>query len=144
MDERTGSPSVRRRRPLTTIGLQRWHGFIKSQDQAELWDLLHPDVVFESPVVHRPQRGRDITFKYLTSATKVLGGPTFSYVSEWTSDTGAVLEFTSDVDGITINGVDIISFDVGGRIMHFKVMVRPLKAINLLHRLMGEQLAKPS
>jgi hypothetical protein len=129
---------------LTTIGLQRWHGFIKSQDQAELWDLLHPDVVFESPVVHRPQRGRDITFKYLTSATKVLGGPTFSYVGEWTSDTGAVLEFTSDVDGITINGVDIISFDVGGRITHFKVMVRPLKAINLLHRLMGDQLAKPS
>ena len=129
---------------MTTIGLQRWHGFIKSQDQAELWDLLHPDVVFESPVVHRPQRGRDITFKYLTSATKVLGGPTFSYVGEWTSDTGAVLEFTSDVDGITINGVDIISFDVGGRITHFKVMVRPLKAINLLHRLMGDQLAKPS
>jgi SnoaL-like protein len=129
---------------LTTIGLQRWHGFIKSQDQAELWDLLHPDVVFESPVVHTPQRGRDITFKYLTSATKVLGGPTFSYVGEWTSDTGAVLEFTNDVDGITINGVDIISFDVGGRITHFKVMVRPLKAINLLHRLMGDQLAKPS
>ena len=129
---------------MTTIGLQRWHGFIKSQDQAELWDLLHPDVVFESPVVHRPQRGRDITFKYLTRATKVLGGPTFSYVGEWTSDTGAVLEFTSDVDGITINGVDIISFDVGGRITHFKVMVRPLKAINLLHRLMGDQLAKPS
>ena len=129
---------------MTTIGLQRWHGFIKSQDQAELWDLLHPDVVFESPVVHRPQRGRDITFKYLTSATKVLGGPTFSYVGEWTSDTGAVLEFTNDVDGITINGVDIISFDVGGRITHFKVMVRPLKAINLLHRLMGDQLAKPS
>ena len=127
---------------MTTIGLQRWHGFIKSQDQAELWDLLHPDVVFESPVVHRPQRGRDITFKYLTSATKVLGGPTFSYVGEWTSDTGAVLEFTNDVDGITINGVDIISFDVGGRITHFKVMVRPLKAINLLHRLMGEQLAR--
>ena len=128
---------------MTTIGLQRWHGFIKSQDQAELWDLLHPDVVFESPVVHRPQRGRDITFKYLTRATKVLGGPTFSYVGEWTSDTGAVLEFTSDVDGITINGVDIISFDADDRITHFKVMVRPLKAVNLLHRLVGEQLAKP-
>ena len=125
---------------MTTIGLQKWHGFIKSQDRAALWDLLHPDVVFESPVVHTPQRGRDITFKYLTSATEVLGGPTFSYVGEWTSDTGAVLEFTSDVDGITINGVDIISFDAEDRITHFKVMVRPLKAINLLHRLMAEQL----
>ena len=129
---------------MTTIGLQRWHGFIKSQDQAELWDLLHPDVVFESPVVHTPQRGRDITFKYLISATKVLAGPTFAYVGEWTSDAGAVLEFTNQVEGITINGVDIITFDAGGRITHFKVMVRPLKAINLLHRLMGEQLARPS
>ena len=128
---------------MTAIGgLQRWHGFIKSQDHTELWDLLHPDVVFESPVVHTPQRGRDVTFKYLTSATKVLGGPTFTYVGEWTSGSGAVLEFASEVDGITINGVDIITFDADDRITHFKVMVRPLKAVNLLHRLMGEQLVK--
>jgi hypothetical protein len=73
-----------------------------------------------------------------------LAGPTFAYVGEWTSDAGAVLEFTNQVEGITINGVDIITFDAGGRITHFKVMVRPLKAINLLHRLMGEQLARPS
>ena len=125
------------------IGLQKWHGFIRSQDRNALWDLLHPDVVFESPVVHTPQRGRDITFKYLASATKVLGGPTFTYVGEWTSDTGAVLEFTNDVEGITINGVDIIRFDDDGRITHFKVMVRPLKAMNLLHQLMGAKLAKP-
>jgi SnoaL-like domain len=129
---------------LTLIGLQKWHGFIKSRDRDALWELLHPDVVFESPVVHTPQRGRDVTFKYLASATKVLAGPTFSYVGEWTSESGAVLEFTTDIDGITINGVDIISFDADDRITHFKVMVRPLKAINLLHRLMGEQLAKPS
>ena len=125
------------------IGLQRWHGFLKSRDPAELWDLLHPDVVFESPVVHTPQRGRDIAFKYLISATKVLAGPAFRYVGEWTRDDGAVLEFTCEVEGVTINGVDIISFDAEHRITHFKVMVRPLKAINLLHRLMGEQLAKP-
>jgi hypothetical protein len=130
--------------PVTKIGLQRWHDFIKSQDHAALRDLLHPDAVFESPVVHTPQRGRDITFKYLASATKVLGGPTFTYVGEWTSDSGAVLEFICQVDGITINGVDIIAFDADDRITHFKVMVRPLKAINLLHRLMGEQLAKPA
>jgi len=103
---------------------------------------LHPDAVFESPVVHTPQRGRDITFKYLSSAEKVLGGPGFAYVGEWRSESGAVLEFVKEIDGILINGVDIISFDAEGRITHFKVMVRPLKAINLLHRLMGEQLAR--
>jgi hypothetical protein len=127
---------------LTTTGLQRWRGFLKSRDPAALWNLLHPDVVFESPVVHTPQRGRDITSKYLISATKVLAGPAFRYVGEWTSDDGAVLEFTCEVEGVTINGVDIISFDAEHRITHFKVMVRPLKAINLLHRLMGEQLAR--
>ena len=127
---------------MTAIGLQGWHGVIRSGDHAALWDLLHPDAVFESPVVHTPQRGRDVAFKYLTSATKVLGGRTFTYVGEWTSEAGAVLEFTCEVEGITINGVDIITFDAQGRITHFKVMVRPLKAINLLHRLMGNQLAK--
>src|SRR6266850_1695926 len=83
----------------------------------------------------------DITFKYLSSAEKVLGGPGFAYVGEWHSDTGAVLEFQTEIDGIKLNGVDIITFADDGRITNFKVMVRPLKAINLLHRLMGEQLA---
>ena len=71
----------------------------------------------------------------------MLGGPGFTYVGEWRSDRGAVLEFEKEIDGIKINGVDIITFSADGRITHFKVMVRPLKAINLLHRLMGEQLA---
>src|SRR5579864_6894614 len=73
------------------------------------WDLLDPDVVFESPVVHAPQRGREVTCKYLASAVRVLGGPTFRYLGEWTNGSGAVLEFVTEVDGITINGVDIIT-----------------------------------
>ena len=128
---------------MPIAALDNWYGFMKSHDRAALWDLLHPDAVFESPVVHTPQRGRDITFKYLSSAEQVLGGPGFKYVGEWRSDTGAVLEFENEIEGIKINGVDIITFDADGLITHFKVMVRPLKGINLLHRLMGEQLAKP-
>ena len=126
---------------MSMTGLDMWYEYVKSHDRATLWDLLDPDVVFESPIVHTPQRGRDITFKYLSSAAKVLGGPGFAYVGEWRSDTGAVLEFENEIDGIKLNGVDIIRFSDDGRITHFKVMVRPLKAINLLHRLMGEQLA---
>lgn len=125
-------------------GLDSWYSFMTSHDRTALWDLLHPDAVFESPVVHSPQRGRDITFKYLASAGKVLGGPGFTYVGEWTSANGAVLEFKNVIDGIEINGVDIITFDAEGRITNFKVMVRPLKAINMLHRLMAEQLAAQS
>src|SRR6266567_1799456 len=119
-------------------GLDSWYAFMESHDGKALWDLLHPDAVFESPVVHTPQRGREITYKYLAGAEKVLGGPGFRYVGEWLSEKGAVLEFEREIEGIRINGVDIITFsDDGSQITHFKVMVRPLKAINLLHRLMG-------
>ena len=99
--------------------------------------------MFESPVVHTPQRGRDIAFKYLAGADQVLGGQGFRYTGEWHNATGAILEFETEVEGIRINGIDMLAFSEDGeRIMNFKVMIRPLKAINLLHRLMGEQLAK--
>jgi hypothetical protein len=126
---------------MTLSGLDKWYGYMKSHDRTALWDLLHPDAMFESPVVHTPQRGRDITFKYLSAAEKVLGGPGFAYVGEWRSENGAALEFEKEIEAIRINGVDIITFAGDGLITRFKVMVRPLKAINLLHRLMGEQLA---
>jgi len=121
--------------------LTRWHAYTKTHDTSELWTLLHPDAVFESPVVHTPQRGREITFKYLVGALKVLGGPAFTYTGEWHGANSAVLEFQTDVQGVKINGVDIISWNDEGQITRFKVMVRPLKAINLLHQLMAGQLA---
>jgi hypothetical protein len=129
---------------MSSPGLYKWYAYMKSHDTKALWELLHPDAVFESPVVHTPQRGRDITFKYLTGAAKVLGGPTFKYTGEWHNDVGAVLDFENIIDGIKLNGVDIITFNGDGLITHFKVMVRPLKAINMLHQLMGEQLMKQS
>ncbi|TMJ47165.1 MAG: nuclear transport factor 2 family protein [Alphaproteobacteria bacterium] len=128
---------------MTMTALDNWYDYVKSRDRAVLWDALHPDAVFESPVVNTQQRGRDITFKYLSGAVTVLGTPSFAFVGEWRSDTGAVVEFEGEIEGIKINGVDIITVGDDGRITNFKVMVRPLKAVNLLHRLMGEQLAQP-
>lgn len=128
---------------MQTNALDGWHDYLKTHDHAALRALLHPEAVFESPIVHAPQRGREITFKYLASAGEVLGGPGFKYVGEWRSDNGAVLEFENEIEGISINGVDIITFNADGSLItRFKVMIRPLKAINLVHRLMGEQLAK--
>jgi len=122
--------------------LDTWYGYMRSRDHDALWAVLAPDAVFESPVVHTPQVGREIVFKYLVGAEQVLGGPAFRYVGEWRGEHGAVLEFETEIDGIAINGVDIIGFSADdSQIIHFKVMVRPLKAISLLHRLMGEQLA---
>lgn len=119
--------------------LAGWHAYMKSGDPQELSDLLDDDVVFESPVVHTPQRGKAITFKYLMAAAEVLGGPGFTYLGEWHGKDSAILEFETRIDGILINGVDMIWWNRDGRITRFKVMVRPLKAINLLHQMMGAQ-----
>ena len=70
----------------------------------------------------------------------MLGGDGFTYVGEWLNDRSAILEFTNTVRGIKVNGIDMISWDENGLITHFKVMVRPLKAINLMHQMMGEML----
>jgi len=127
---------------MPNSAIDQWIKYVATHDETELWGVIHPDAMFESPIVRAPQQGRDLVFKYLTSA-KVIGGPGFRFVNEWRNQTGAVLEFENDIDGIRVNGVDIISTaPAGDLITHFKVMVRPLKAINLLHRLMGEQLRR--
>jgi len=119
-----------------------WHEMVKSKNAAGLDDLLADDVVFHSPIVHTPQAGKPLTKLYLTAALYVLNNGSFQYRREVISDNNAVLEFSAVVDGITINGVDMITWNADGRIMDFKVMIRPLKAINLIHRLMGEMLQK--
>ena len=124
-------------------GIDAWHAYIGTGDRAALHELLDPDATFDSPIVHTTQRGREMTEAYLHAAATVLGGPDFRYIGEWANDTGAVLEFETMIDGVTINGVDIIRLtDDGQRIAAFKVMIRPLKAVNLVHRLMGEQLSR--
>jgi len=124
--------------------IERWHEIAKSRDAAALGaleSLLADDVIFQSPVVHTPQRGKAITLKYLSAALAVLGGDAFQYVGEWLSESSAVLEFVTTLDGLEINGVDMIGWNAEGRIDRFKVMVRPLKAINALHQAMGAKLA---
>ena len=119
-----------------------WHAYAKSPDPAALHALLDPDVTFDSPVVHTTQHGRPITAAYLTAALTVLGTPDFRYTGEWRNDQGAVLEFETVIDGIAVNGVDIIRLTADGqRIAAFKVMIRPLKAVNAVHQKMAEMLA---
>lgn len=123
--------------------LARWHEIIEQGDPALLDEILADDCVFHSPVVHTPQEGRELTRLYLTGAMHVLNDG-FHYVKEVVSDRHAVLEFVCEVDGVTVNGVDIISFNEQGKIEEFKVMVRPLKAINMLHAKMRDMLEQLS
>ena len=122
--------------------LSAWHALINTRDAKGLDDILADDVVFYSPVVHTPQRGKLITTLYLTAALHVFVNDTFHYVREVASGNHAVLEFMTVIDGITVNGVDMMTWGDDGRITEFKVMVRPLKAINLIHKMMGEMLEK--
>lgn len=121
--------------------VDRWHDYVKADDPALLDALLADDAIFESPVVHTPQRGKAITFKYLRGAAVVLGSDAFAYTGEWRAERSAILEFESEIDGIKINGIDMIWWNDADQITRFKVMVRPLKAINMLHQMMGSQLA---
>ena len=122
--------------------IARWHRIALENLPDELSGILAEDAVFESPVVHTPQVGKAIVEKYLRGALKVLNTAHFRYGDEWYSDRSAVLEFYSEIEGIKINGVDLIHWNEAGLITHFKVMVRPLKAINILHQKMGEYLMK--
>lgn len=123
-------------------GLARWHEYMQGgADPAVLSDLLADDVVFHSPVVHTPQAGKPIVMAYLVAASHVLGNDSFHYVRELVDGDEMMLEFATEIDGIAINGVDIIRFNADGQIIDFKVMVRPLKAINKVWEMMGAQLA---
>jgi ketosteroid isomerase-like protein len=123
--------------------IEEWHRIVRERDIDALDDLLADDVVFHSPVVHTPQRGRPITTMYLAAAVAVFGNESFRYVRDFRVSGEAVLEFVVTIDGVEVNGVDIIRWDDAGRIVDFKVMLRPLKAINLIHQKMGAMLQAP-
>ncbi|MGP1353259.1 MAG: nuclear transport factor 2 family protein [Parasphingopyxis sp.] len=123
--------------------LQRWFDHMEGDRSAEsLRPLLAENATFHSPVVHTPQRGIDLTLAYLTAADTVFGNGSFAYVRTLVDGDNAMLEFTAEIDGIHINGIDLIHWNADGLIDDFKVMVRPLKAINMLWKMMGEQLEK--
>jgi hypothetical protein len=124
--------------PIDTLAT--WHRLVETQEPAGLDDLLAEEAVFHSPVVHKPQVGKAITRAYLAAAFKVFFNPTFRYVREIMGDRDAVLEFMLELDGITVNGVDMIKWNDEGRIVEFKVMLRPLKAVNLIHEKMAAML----
>ena len=122
------------------LGLAAWHRYMQTGDMALLETLVAPDAVFHSPVVHTPQAGRAKVVMYLGAAGQVFADTGFTYVRELVDGAEVCLEFTAMVDGIHVNGIDLIRFDLEGRIADFKVMVRPLKAMNKLWEMMAAAL----
>ncbi len=122
--------------------LQRWHEVVRSRNPALLNQVLAEDAVFHSPILFRPQQGRDLVALYLTGALHVIANPSFHYVREVAEGNDAVLEFETEIDGVHVNGVDLITWNEQGLITDFKVMIRPLKAVNVVQQRMAELLER--
>jgi hypothetical protein len=125
---------------MTDNPLEVWHRLVRNQDPSGLRSLLAEDAIFYSPVVHTPQRGRELVAGYLGAAFHVFFNPTFRYVRQIVGASDAMLEFETEIDGIQVNGVDLIKWNAAGQITEFKVMIRPLKAINLIPQRMSAML----
>jgi hypothetical protein len=144
--------------------VDQWHRHLRGELPGGLDTLLDDDVIFYSPIVYTPQRGKAVTTLYLQAAAQALPGDPPSEVGRGKEDTAgaaplgpstgfrytkkvlsgdtAVLEFETTIEGKYVNGVDIIRCNDAGRIVEFRVMIRPLQAVNLVHRQMGETLER--
>ena len=133
--------------------IEKWHQIVKTKDISLYDELLDKDVVFYSPVVFTPQKGKEITKLYLSAAGGVFSSnkdkeqskpeeSKFWYTKELIHDNHACLEFETEINGIYVNGIDLITWNDENKITEFKVLVRPLQAVNTLHQMMGEMLDK--
>ena len=125
---------------MTNHPLEAWHSLVRTQDPSGLDALLAEDAVFYSPVVHAPQRGKKLVAAYLSAAFHVFSNSSFRYVRQIVGSSDAMLEFETEIDGVLVNGVDLIKWNDSGQIIEFKVMLRPLKAINVVHQRMAAML----
>lgn len=125
---------------MTNPLIDAWHDVFAAGNVATLRELLADDACFHSPAVHRPQHGRDLTAKYLSAAARVFAGSGFRYVREIAEGHDAALEFTATIDGVEINGVDLIHWNAYGKITDFKVMVRPWRGLEKLREKMAVML----
>lgn len=121
--------------------LHHWHVLVKTRDSQGLDALLADEVVFYSPVLGTPQVGKAVTQAYLSAALLVLVNDSFHYVREVVGENDAVLEFECVIDGVRINGVDILRWNAAQQLTEFKVMLRPMKAVQVVQEKMAAMLA---
>jgi len=125
---------------VTPPVIERWLSVIETGETDQLDELLAEDAVFYSPAVFTPQRGREKAATYLRAAEKMFAGRNFRYVAKWFDTHSAVLEFAAEIDGLKVEGIDMIRWNDEGKIVSVKVMIRPLKALQAVIPKMGELL----
>ena len=133
--------------------IENWHRYIRGEFPGGLDELLAEDVVFYSPIVFSPQKGKELTKLYLNAAGATIGDgggdaktseeklpSKFHYSKQTLTGNHAILEFETELRGKYVNGVDIITCNDEGRIVEFRVMIRPLQAIQTIHAQMARML----
>ncbi len=125
---------------MTPLVIQRWIDILHDNRVDEVGSLLADDAVFFSPAVFTPQEGKAKTAMYLNAAAKLFADTDFHYVEQWFGEKSAVLEFAATVDGMYVNGIDMITWNEDDRIVSFKVMIRPFKGLQLVMGKMAELL----
>ena len=120
--------------------ISKWHNVVSLRDYNMLTEIVDDNCIFYSPVVFTPQRGKDITLKYLMAASEVFNASNFKYHKEIISNQHASLEFTLTLEDTEINGIDLITWNDDGLITEFKVFIRPLQGVNIIHKMMGNML----
>lgn len=122
---------------MTVRTLETWRQLVANKDIAGVESLLAENAVFHSPIVDTPQVGKAVTQQYLAAAFGLFSKESFRYVREVVGEQDAILEFEVEIDGVSVNGVDMIRWNVEGQIVDFKVMLRPLKAIRVMQQKMA-------
>ena len=120
--------------------ITKWHEVVKNRDYNLLESILSDDIIFYSPVVYTPQKGKQLALQYLMAASEVFNSASFQYNKEMIGESSASLEFSLTLDSTDINGIDLISWDKTGKINEFKVFIRPLQGVNMIHKLMQEMM----
>ena len=120
--------------------ISKWHDVVGNQDHNLLKSILADNIIFYSPVVFTPQKGKDLTFLYLMAAAQVFNNKSFTYTKEIINENHATLEFELIINGIEINGIDLITWNEAGLIVEFKVFIRPLQGVNVIHKMMQQML----
>ncbi|WP_160287418.1 nuclear transport factor 2 family protein [Pseudomonas knackmussii] len=126
--------------PQAAASLQRWHAMVERKDLSKLPELLAPNAVFRSPMAHTPYPGVPVVSMILNTVLQVFED--FTYHRELATADGlsVVLEFSAQVGGKQLKGIDMIRFDEQGKIVEFEVMVRPMSGLQALGEEMGRRL----
>ena len=111
---------------------------VEADDEAAVTALLHEDVEFRSPAVHRPYHGRAAVAHLLHHAKATLEGLT--YFDELHGDGTVALLFTARVGDKDVEGLDHLTLDADGRITRLRVMIRPLSGLIATAQTMGTRL----